>query len=307
MLGQLINLGSCSQLGIICTGANYCELDIKELKSVWFAPYGYKFPTNIQNANQLTLAQLQDEVIALNIVPKGGIKSVAYTTEENRLKTYSGGEKAVVGKNPIQLDLTFEGGIQNYQAWVTLEKRTKHSVFLIDSNGTIFVVKNKQGLVGAINCDFLTVEPYKGFSGSEGGDFMVKMQLDRNQFDTEFGGLQIDNMDFNAVRDLNCLAEVVPMPTSVEISGDNLLIFKVKQLADQHDVAGLDQDKMEIKINGDGEDAIDNGLFTEPTPGTYQFERNAGIFDNGFEVKITIKPQYVGELGYKGSSEFVVI
>ena len=88
---------------------------------------------------------------------------------------------------------------------------------------------------------------------------------------------------------------------------DNLLIFKVKQLADQHDVAGLDQDKMEIKINGDGEDAIDNGLFTEPTPGTYQFERNAGIFDNGFEVKITIKPQYIGELGYKGSSEFVVI
>ena len=70
MLNELVNVGACSQANLYCAGSNICELDIKELKTIYIAPYGYKFPNVIQNASQLSLVEMQNEVIALKIVPK---------------------------------------------------------------------------------------------------------------------------------------------------------------------------------------------------------------------------------------------
>lgn len=302
MLHLLTNKGACAQANIISTGGNYCELDIKEIKAVWFAPYGYKFPSGIQSANELLLASVQAEIVALNLVPQNGVKGVAYTTEANRVKTYSGGEKALIGKNPIQIDLTFEGGVQNYQALLSLEKRTKHSVFLIDEKGTIWMSKSKADLLGGLNAPFFHVEPYKGLSGTEGGDFMVQFQLDRDQFDTELVAIQIGQMNFNPLNQVNSLAEVVPVPISASINSDALFAFNVKQLADQALVSGLGLSAMSVNVNG----ANVPGTFTA-SGAVYTFTRTSGTFATADVVETIVNPQFISENGFKGSSEFVAL
>lgn len=190
-LVDLLNVGRCSDSGILGTATDFCKLDIDRLKEIWRMPYNFKFAANFQ----FTLANIQALQEEGKLIKVATFKTSSDTTEENAINTYAGGKKSLMDKMPKQIDATLENGIQGYQSILSLEKAGMHSFLLIDENDTIFMAKGKDGLARGLNSEFFQVMDYK-MRGDQPAGFNIQFQLNRSQFDNDLQGLRSEDYDF---------------------------------------------------------------------------------------------------------------
>ena len=260
---DLVNVGACGQAGINGTSNDFCILDIKRIKKLLRATPNFKFP----DAFDFTYANLLIEEQKGNIVPIYKIVDNTFTTAENGVQTFGGGDKSQIEKMPIEMQGKLLNGTQGYKNTITVESAKVHSFFLVDVDDTVFGFKGKDGLFGGINSDFFQVMPYVG-AGDESAGYMIEWQLNRNQFDTGLVGLRRDEYDFEidtikGITNLEITIPVVPV-----VGGATTVDFKVVRNEDKVAQLGLDNTELQVSIDGTPEGTptiTDNGDGTYTT------------------------------------------
>ena len=258
---DLINVGYCTQNGINGTSNDFCILDMDRVKKLLRYPYGYKFADNFEptEANFKALIQEGTMTVIYDVV-EGGL-----TTGENETQTFTGGDMKVSNKLPIMLEGKMLNGTQGYLNTISVSNANGHSFILVDVNDTLFGYKGKDGQFRPINSKFFSVEPYTK-SGTDASQYGIKLQLDRNQFDTGLSGLVSESYDFDIddVKGYQNLEITIPTAPSV---GDTQLIFKVVRKEDREPQLGLTN--TEVKIYVDGVAVATPSLGTATSEGVY--------------------------------------
>ena len=257
---DLVDVGACSQTGFRGTSNDFCILDIKRIKKILRSTPNFKFPADFD----FTYANLLIEVQKGNITPLYKIVDNTYTTAENGVQTFGGGDKAQIEKMPIEMQGKMLNGVQGYKNTVTVESAKSHSFFLVDVDDTIFGFKGKDGLWGGINSDFFQVMPYVG-AGDESAGYMIEWQLNRNQFDTGLAGLRSNEYDF----EIDTIKGITNLEISIPVApetGATAVAFKVVRDEDKVAQLGLDNTELEFKVNGV---AVASPAVTDNLDGTY--------------------------------------
>lgn len=229
VIENIVNLGYCSESNFQGTATNYCIFDIKRLKKLWRFPLNFKFDAGFE----FTLANLQELEQQGKLVPIYTLKDAQFTTPENGVQTFGGGDKKLIEKMPIEIEAMLTNGTQGYQALISIEKATYHSFILVDVEDTVWVAEDKTGQIGAINSEFMQVLPYTG-AGSESASYKINFQLDRLTFDTRLKAIKADSFDF-ATDDIKGVDDIT-LKLTAPLEGTNTVTFTAKRTKDGHNV-----------------------------------------------------------------------
>lgn len=229
VIESIVNLGYCSESNFQGTATNYCIFDIKRLKKLWRFPLNFKFEAGFE----FTLANLQELEQQGKLVPIYTLKDAQFTTAENGVQTFGGGDKKLIEKMPFEIEAMLTNGVQGYQAVISIEKATYHSFVLVDAEDTIWVAEDKTGLIGAINSEFMQVLPYTG-AGSESASYKINFQLDRLTIDTRLKAIKADSFDF-ATDDIKGVDDIT-LTLTAPINGGSTVTFTAKRTKDGHNV-----------------------------------------------------------------------
>jgi len=229
VIESIVNLGYCSESNFQGTATNYCIFDIKRLKKLWRFPLNFKFEAGFE----FTLANLQELEQQGKLVPIYTLKDAQFTTAENGVQTFGGGDKKLIEKMPFEIEAMLTNGVQGYQAVISIEKATYHSFVLVDAEDTIWVAEDKTGLIGAINSEFMQVLPYTG-AGSESASYKINFQLDRLTIDTRLKAIKADSFDF-ATDDITGVDDIT-LTLTAPINGGSTVTFTAKRTKDGHNV-----------------------------------------------------------------------
>ena len=276
VIESIVNLGYCSESNFQGTDTAYCIFDIKRLKKAWRHPLNFKFPADFG----FTLANLQELEQQGKLVPIYTLKDAQFTTAENGVQTFGGGDKKLIEKMPIEIEAMLTNGIQGYQALISIEKATYHSFTLIDVEDTIWVVENSDGRIGAINSEFMQVLPYSG-AGSESASYKMNFQLDRLAFDNRLRAIKADSFDF-ATDDIKGVDDIT-LTLTAPSNGGSTVTFTAKRTKDGHNVeqGGLVVGDFLLTSAGStiaGTLAYANGVYT--------FTRSSGTWATGNTITL---------------------
>ena len=271
VIEDIVNLGYCSESNFQGTATNYCIFDIKRLKKLWRFPLNFKFEAGFE----FTLANLQELEQQGKLVPIYTLKDAQFTTAENGVQTFGGGDKKLIEKMPFEIEAMLTNGVQGYQAVISIEKATYHSFVLVDAEDTIWVAEDKTGLIGAINSEFMQVLPYTG-AGSESASYKINFQLDRLTIDTRLKAIKADSFDF-ATDDIKGVDDIT-LTLTAPINGGSTVTFTAKRTKDGHNVeqGGLVVGDFLLTSAGStiaGTLAYANGVYT--------FTRSSGTWATG--------------------------
>ena len=97
VIESIVNLGYCSESNFQGTATNYCIFDIKRLKKLWRFPLNFKFEAGFD----FTLVNLQELEQQGKLVPIYTLKDAQFTTAENGVQTFGGGDKKLIEKISI--------------------------------------------------------------------------------------------------------------------------------------------------------------------------------------------------------------
>jgi hypothetical protein len=259
LIHDLTNLGKCGQANFSGTSNDFCVLDVKRIKKVLRAPYGFKFASDFE----LTLPNLLTLEQEGKIIPLYTLVNTAFATAENGVETFGGGKKKSIEKMPIEITGKLINGIQGYQNTLSLEKAQLHSFFLIDTDNTIFGFKGKDGLFGGINSEYFEVMPYSG-SGDESAGYMVGFQLDRTQFDNGLVGILNADYDFE-IDDVKGVTNLIITAVAPVVGAETLSITAKRK---EDNVAQLGLDTTELKVTVAGA-VVGGATLTEVGEGVY--------------------------------------
>lgn len=276
VIESIVNLGYCSESNFQGTATNYCIFDIKRLKKAWRHPLNFKFPADFD----FTLANLQELEQQGKLVPIYTLKDPQFTTPENGVQTFGGGDKKLIEKMPIEIEAMLTNGIQGYQALITIEKATYHSFTLIDVEDTIWVQEGSDGRIGGINSEFMQVLPYTG-AGSESASYKINFQLDRLTFDTRLRAIKADSFDF-ATDDIKGVDDIT-LTLTAPVNGAGTITFTAKRTKDGHNVeqGGLENTDFLLTANGT---AVPGALAY--VNGVYTFTRTSGTWSTGQTIAL---------------------
>ncbi len=276
VIESIVNVGYCSESNFQGTATNYCIFDIKRLKKLWRFPLNFKFEAGFE----LTLANLQELEQQGKLVPIYTLKDAQFTTAENGVQTFGGGDKKLIEKMPFEVEAMLTNGIQGYQAVISIEKATYHSFILVDVEDTIWVQEGSDGRIGAINSEFMQVMPYTG-AGSESASYKINFQLDRLTIDTRLKAIKADSFDFST-DDIKGVDDIT-LTLTAPVNGGNTATFRAKRTKDGHNVeqGGLINTDFLVTSNGTavpGTLAYSNGVYT--------FTRTSGTWSTGQTVAL---------------------
>lgn len=276
VIEDIVNLGYCSESNFQGTATNYCIFDIKRLKKLWRFPLNFKFEAGFE----FTLANLQELEQQGKLVPIYTLKDAQFTTAENGVQTFGGGDKKLIEKMPFEIEAMLTNGVQGYQAVISIEKATYHSFVLVDAEDTIWVAEDKTGLIGAINSEFMQVLPYTG-AGSESASYKINFQLDRLTIDTRLKAIKADSFDF-ATDDITGVDDIT-LTLTAPINGGGTVTFTAKRTKDGHNVeqGGLVVGDFLLTSAGStiaGTLAYANGVYT--------FTRSSGTWATGNTITL---------------------
>ena len=268
VIESIVNLGYCSESNFQGTATNYCIFDIKRLKKLWRFPLNFKFEAGFD----FTLVNLQELEQQGKLVPIYTLKDAQFTTAENGVQTFGGGDKKLIEKMPFEIEAMLTNGVQGYQAVISIEKAGYHSFIMVDVEDTIWAQESSDGRIGAINSEFMQVLPYTG-AGSESASYKINFQLDRLTIDTRLKAIKADSFDF-ATDDITGVDDIT-LTLTAPINGGSTVTFTAKRTKDGHNVeqGGLVVGDFLLTSAGStiaGTLAYANGVYTfTRSPGTW--------------------------------------
>ena len=271
VIESIVNLGYCSESNFQGTATNYCIFDIKRLKKLWRFPLNFKFEAGFD----FTLVNLQELEQQGKLVPIYTLKDAQFTTAENGVQTFGGGDKKLIEKMPFEIEAMLTNGVQGYQAVISIEKAGYHSFIMVDVEDTIWAQESSDGRIGAINSEFMQVLPYTG-AGSESASYKINFQLDRLTIDTRLKAIKADSFDF-ATDDITGVDDIT-LTLTAPINGGSTVTFTAKRTKDGHNVeqGGLVVGDFLLTSAGStiaGTLAYANGVYT--------FTRSSGTWATG--------------------------
>lgn len=276
VIESIVNLGYCSESNFQGTATNYCIFDIKRLKKLWRFPLNFKFEAGFD----FTLVNLQELEQQGKLVPIYTLKDAQFTTAENGVQTFGGGDKKLIEKMPFEIEAMLTNGVQGYQAVISIEKAGYHSFIMVDVEDTIWAQESSDGRIGAINSEFMQVLPYTG-AGSESASYKINFQLDRLTIDTRLKAIKADSFDF-ATDDITGVDDIT-LTLTAPINGGSTVTFTAKRTKDGHNVeqGGLVVGDFLLTSAGStiaGTLAYANGVYT--------FTRSSGTWATGNTITL---------------------
>jgi len=251
---ELINLGKCAQFGFSGTNNDFCLLDIARIKKLLRLPNGYKFPADFDPTQDKFNLLIQSG----KLTPLYKLVDSTFVTEANEVTTFADGSKKQSGKKPYEIESKMINGVQGYQNTLPFEKSPSHSFLLVDENNNIFGFYDKNGLFGGISSEFFNVEPYVG--GAE-ASYMVRFQLDRNQFDSGIGALRSEDYSFE-IDDIKGYSNVIATIPVAPTTGATSFSFQLVRKEDKVPQLGATASTLKVYVDGT---AVSSPTISAPT------------------------------------------
>ena len=266
---DLINVGYCSESGIGGTGLGYCPFDIKRLKAIWRHPLNFKYP----DAFDFTKANIQVLVQEGKIIPLYKTKNTTWNTPENGVQTFEGGDKVVTDRFPYEFSTNFTNGKQYHTVLAQLSNAGFHSFTLIDEDDNIILIKEEDGTLRAINCEFFNVGAYMP-QGNDSAMVKVDIQLnDRKAIDYKLSFLKSESYDF-APEEITGVVDL-QLKLTAPVSTVNALKFTATQVKDGHSAIQMGLLTGDIKVQEAGV-TVPGALAV--VNNEYVFTRTTGLF-----------------------------
>ena len=216
LISQILNYFDCKNSEDKGMGLKPCKFDGKTPRTLILPVKGTKIPASTEfDLEYLQGLQQQNKVRVLQ-----GVTDFTDSTPANdRTTRATTGDMSVSLKHPYLYDITFDNGINFYQAVALLSGNDEYDLIRVDDAGNLLGARDKDGSFRGLDMGMVDPGPYK--SGNE-TSFVLTVQVSRQDFDRNAAGINAENLDFYAKRDLDDYNDVILTIDPLSVGGTTI-------------------------------------------------------------------------------------